>query len=73
MIANENQYQVTKEQERKFTRLVARLESGSATSVSNELPAIRQAKMDATNSVLRDLRQEIKDWDAMHRTHNADQ
>ena len=68
MIANENQYRVTKEQERKF----ARLESGGAPSVANEPPAIRQAKLDAAKSVLRDLRQEIKDWDAMHRTHNAD-
>ena len=72
MIANENQYQVTKEQERKFARLVARLESGGAPSVANEPPAIRQAKLDAAKSVLGDLRQEIKDWDAMHRTHNAD-
>ena len=64
MIENENQYRVTQERERTFSRLVKRLESGEAQGAPGEDPAIRQAKLDATRSVLQELREEIQEWEA---------
>ena len=67
MIENENQYRVTQERERTFSRLVKRLESGEAQGATSEDPAIRQAKLDATRSVLQELREEIREWEASPR------
>ena len=64
MIENENQYRVTQERERTFSRLVKRLESGEAQGAPDEDPAIRQAKLDATRSVLQELQEEIQKWEA---------
>ena len=64
MIENENQYRVTQERERSFSRLVKRLESGEAQGAAGEDPALRQAKLDATRSVLQELREEIQEWEA---------
>lgn len=66
MIANENQYRVTQERERRFTLLVSRLENGSAQSRAGESPAIRRGKLESAQSVLQDLRQELQEWEALH-------
>ena len=60
MVENEQQYRVTRQQERKFAQLVKRMESGEAESVPDEDPVIRQAKMDAARSVLDELREEFR-------------
>ena len=73
MIANENQYRVTQERARQFDRLVARMESGDAQRIPGESPAISQVKLDAAKSVLRDLRQELEDWEAIRPKPPADQ
>ena len=71
MIENENQYRVTQERERAFSRLVKRLESGEAQGAPGEDPAIRQAKLDATQSVQQELREEIREWEANPRPEES--
>ena len=72
MVANENQYRVTQERARQFARLVSRMESGAAQRIPGESPAISQVKLDAAKSVLRDLRQELEDWEAIRPKPPAD-
>ena len=64
MIESENQYRVTQDRERRFARLVERLEHGEAQSIPGEVPALRQAKPDAARSVLQELREELQEWEA---------
>ena len=64
MIENEEQYRVTRERERTFSLLVERMESGAAQSINGEDPAIRRAKMDATRSILQELREELLAWES---------
>ena len=71
MIANENQYRVTQGRERKFARLVKRLESGEAQSIPGEIPALRQAKLDAARSVWQELREELQEWEASQRLNES--
>ena len=63
MIENEEQYRVTQEKEQTFSQLVKRMESGEAHSIPGENPTIRQAKMDATQSILQELREELQEWE----------
>ena len=64
MIENEAQYRVTQEREKTFALLVKRMESGAAQSINGEDPAIRRAKMDATRSILQELREELQAWES---------
>ena len=64
MIENETQYRVTQERERTFSQLVERLESGEAQGIPGEDPAISRAKLDASRSVLQELREEIQEWES---------
>ena len=67
MIENEEQYRVTQERERTFSQLVERVESGAAESIADEDPTISKAKMDATRSILQELREELKEWESRQR------
>lgn len=67
MIENEEQYRVTQERERTFSLLVERMESGAAESIADEDPTISKAKMDATRSILQELREELKEWESRQR------
>ncbi len=64
MIENETQYRVTQERERTFSQLVERLETDEAQGIPGEDPAITTAKLDASRSVLRELREEIQEWES---------
>ena len=64
MIENETQYRVAQERERTFSQLVERLESGEAQGIPGEDPAISRAKLDASRSVLQELREEIQEWES---------
>ena len=64
MIENEAQYRVTQEREKTFALLVKRMESGAAQSINGEDPAIRRAKVDATRSILQELREELQAWES---------
>ncbi len=64
MIENETQYRVTQERERTFSQLVERLENGEAQGIPSEDPAISRAKLDASRSVLQELREEIQEWES---------
>ena len=72
MIENEQQYRVTQERERTFSQLVERMENGTAQSVLDENPVIRQAKMDATRSILRELREELQAWESKTRPDSGE-
>ncbi|MDE2960926.1 MAG: hypothetical protein OXU28_12920 [Chloroflexota bacterium] len=72
MIENEEQYRVTQERERTFSLLVERMESGAAESIADEDPTIRKAKMDATRSVLHELREELVEWESRQRPKTTD-
>ena len=60
MIANDTQRQVTEDRERTFARLVERMENGDAESIPDEPSVFRKAKLDATKSVLQELRDELR-------------
>ena len=64
MIENEAQYRATQEREKAFALLVKRMESGEAQSINGEDPAIRRAKVDATRSILQELREELQAWES---------
>ena len=64
MIENDEQYRVTLERDKTFSLLVKRMESGEATSIDGEDPVIRRAKMDATRSILQELREELQAWES---------
>ena len=64
MIENERQYQVTLDREASFSQLLERMESGNNESVTDVHPAIRQAKLDATRSILQELREDIEKWES---------
>ena len=64
MIENEAQYRVTQEREKTFALLVKRMESGAAQSINGEDLAIRRAKVDATRSILQELREELQAWES---------
>ena len=64
MIENETQYRVTQEREQTFSQLVERLEAGEAQGIPCEDPAISRAKLDASRSVLQELREEIQEWES---------
>ncbi len=64
MIENEEQYRVTQEREQTFSQLVHRMETEEAQSILGENPVIRQAKLDATRSILQELREELRDWES---------
>ena len=72
MIENEEQYRVTRERERTFSQLVQRMESEEAQSIPGENPAIRQAKLDATRSILQELQEELRDWESRPLTDATD-
>ena len=72
MIENEKQYRVTQERVRTFSRLVDRMESGEAQSISDEDPAIRHAKVNAARSILQELREELQDWESRPRPNESD-
>ncbi len=72
MIENEEQYRVTQEKARTFSRLVERMESGEADSIPGENPAIRKAKMDAALSILQELKDELQAWEAGPRPNATD-
>ena len=64
MIQNEEQYRVTQEKEKAFSQLVKRMENGEAHNIPGEHPIIRQAKLDATRSILEELREELQEWES---------
>ena len=64
MIENEQQYRVTQEREKTFRLLIERMESGEAQSINGEDPAISRAKIDATRSILQELREELHAWES---------
>ena len=64
MIENETQYRVTQERERTFSQLVERLENDEAQDIPDEDLAITKAKLDASRSVLQELREEIQEWES---------
>lgn len=72
MIRNEEQYRVTQDKEKQFARLVERMESDRAQSIADEDPTIRQAKLDATHSILQELREELKEWESRQRPDTTD-
>lgn len=72
MIRNEEQYEVTQGKEKQFARLVERMESDTAQSIADEDPVIRQAKLDATRSILQELREELKEWESTQRPNTTD-
>ncbi len=72
MIENEEQYRVTQEKEQEFFQLVGRMESGEADRIPGEDPTIRQAKMDAARSILRELQDELKAWELRPRPDTTD-
>ena len=72
MIENEEQYRVTRERERTFSQLVQRMESEEAQSIPGENPVIRQAKLDATRSILQELQEELRDWELRPLTDATD-
>ena len=72
MIRNEEQYEVTQGKEKQFARLVERMESDTAQSIADEDPIIRQAKLDATRSILQELREELKEWESTQRPNTTD-
>ena len=72
MIENEEQYRVTRERERTFSQLVQRMESEEAQSIPGENPVIRQAKLDATRSILQELQEELRDWESRPLTDATD-
>ena len=72
MIENEQQYRVTQERERTFSQLVERMENGTAQSTLDEDPVIRQAKMDATRSILQELREELQAWESKPRPDSGE-
>ena len=72
MIENKAQYRVTQAGEKRFAELVVRMESGEARSIPDEDPAIRRAKMDATQSVLQELREELQAWESRPRPDATD-
>ena len=43
------------------------MESGETQSIPAEDPAIRRVKMDATQSVLKELREELQEWESKPR------
>ena len=72
MIENEEQYRVTQERERTFSQLVQRMETEEAQSIPGENPVIRQAKLDATRSILQELQEELRDWESRPLTDATD-
>ena len=72
MIEDEEQYRVTQEKEKTFSQLVKRMENGEAHSIPGENPTIRQAKMDATQSILQELREELQEWESRPRPDETD-
>lgn len=66
MIANETQYQVTRQWEQEFAQLVEYMESDEADTTPQESPVLRQAKLEAAKSTLEELRQELRDWESRH-------
>ena len=72
MIENEEQYRVTRERERTFSQLVQRMESEEAQSIPGENPVIRQAKLDATRSILQELQEELRDCESRPLTDATD-
>ena len=72
MIQNEQQYQVTQDKEKQFAQLAERMESDTAETIANEDPAIRQAKLDATLSILQELREELQEWESRQRPDPTD-
>ena len=63
MIADENQYLATQEQERKFALLVAGLETAAAPGTAGAAPWLRRAKLESAQSILCDLRRELLEWE----------
>ena len=72
MIENEEQYRVTQEREQTFSQLVQRMEAEAAQSILGENPVIRQAKLDATRSILQELQEELRDWESRPLTDATD-
>lgn len=72
MIENEEQYRVTQEREQAFSQLVRRMETEAAQSIPGENPVIRQAKLDATRSILQELQEELRDWESRPLTDATD-
>ena len=72
MIENEEQYRVTQEREQTFSQLVQRMETEEAQSIPGENPVIRQAKLDATRSILQELQEELRDWESRSLTDATD-
>ena len=72
MIENEEQYRVTQEREQAFSQLVQRMETKEAQSIPGENPVIRQAKLDATRSILQELQEELRDWESRPLTDATD-
>ena len=70
MIENEQQYRVTQDKEQTFSQLVKRMENGEANSIPDEDPTIRQAKLDATRSILQELREELQEWETRPRRYS---
>ena len=66
MIANENQYRVTRQWEREFAQLVQYMESDEADTTPRESPVLRRAKLEAAKSTLDELRQELREWESRH-------
>ena len=66
MIANENQYKVTRQWEQEFARLVEYMESDEADTIPRDSPVLRRAKLEAAKSTLEELRQELRDWESRH-------
>ena len=73
MIANENQYQVTREWERDFAQLVEYMESAEADTTPRDSPVLRRAKLEAARSTLDELRQELRDWESRHTVDRTSQ
>jgi hypothetical protein len=69
MIKNERQYRITKTQVHNFESALRRLESGPATKGVH--PTLYQAQVDALRSQLRDLREELGEYEALRREQPA--
>ena len=63
MIANESEYLESKKKERDFSALVDDFKAGKINIIPGESPGMRQVRLNATQSMLDDLRREIKRWE----------